>query len=241
MYCSFCHSKYEFSKCKCYLLDMGDAFTCAQCHRIQNNMIYTAPIKYFYDDNNIKLMKKYNIIYEICEKLNLSDKIKNNITIYYNNIINNLGRSTYNRLYILIFSIYNILLKNNIFIHVNKLCKIISCPFIKFHKTCLFLKTKNINLVKMNYEKICSNILFQLKVNNEKYQDKIINKVINIASKTNIKIPTLVAAAYCKYCIDITNIKFIDECLIYASSIEYLHKMTILKCYKKYFAGNKFF
>jgi hypothetical protein len=71
MYCIYCHPKLSFSECKCYIIDMGDSFTCTQCNRSQIDMVYTS--KKFDTGTDFGMpLKNYNVIYELCGRLNLN-------------------------------------------------------------------------------------------------------------------------------------------------------------------------
>ena len=63
--------------------------------------------------------KTSELIYEFCEKLNLDEMVKRPIAYFYKNILNKIGtKSSYNRKYIMIYAIYTISIKFNIYIYL---------------------------------------------------------------------------------------------------------------------------
>ena len=139
MYCYYCHNQTNFKKCNCYLIDMGDGLTCTQCNRAQINQIYTP--QYEKNENiSSETLKHFDIIYEYCEKLNLDEKIKIPLKKFYNLLIERIDPSTYNRKYILLYAIYIVSIKYDIYTSVSRLSKLAACPLNFFHKTSNFLK-----------------------------------------------------------------------------------------------------
>jgi hypothetical protein len=167
-------------------MDMGDSFTCVQCNISQINILYTSENKIQYIDFD-KILKNYNLIYELCERLNLDENLKVAITYFYNVIISKLGPTSYNRKYIMIYAIYNISIRYNIFIPANKLCKLIACPLNMFHKRCTFKKNKGLDGEMPSIEMVCTSLLIQLGLHNKNKQQHIISMVHQIAIKSDTK------------------------------------------------------
>ena len=238
MYCYYCHNKTNFNQCKCYLIDMGDGLTCTQCNRAQINQIYTSP----YEKNDklsSKILKNFELISEYCQKLNLDEIVIIPITNFYNLILDKIGPSSYNRKYILLYAIYTISIKYDIYISVSRLCKIAACPLKFFHKTINFLKKKNIFYALQPFEKQCISLLYQMGIFNKIHQNKIISVVKKIIKISDNKIPTILAASFC-YFQEAQNPtkKSWRKFVSIASSATHLHHITIIKCFKKYFEKN---
>ena len=235
MYCYYCHNQKNFKKCNCYLIDMGDGLTCMQCNRAQINQIYTHQYEKNENISN-ETLKHFDIIYEYCEKLNLDEKIKIPLTNFYNLLVEQIDPSTYNRKYILLYAIYIVSIKYDIYTTVSRLSKLADCPLNFFHKTANLKKKKKIYFSPTPFEKQCSSLLIQMGVFNIKHQNEIISTTRKILKISNNKIPTILSASFCffqsKHNAQGKNWrKFVHI----ASSATQFHYITIVKCFKKYF------
>ena len=75
MKCSYCHTlRCLENKCLCYIVECRDGFTCSNCARAQKTILWASEP---YLENNISenLLPSIDLIYEIVEKLHLSNSI----------------------------------------------------------------------------------------------------------------------------------------------------------------------
>ncbi len=237
--CEYCHIKFcTPERCLCDVLDTGEFFSCKNCARVQNNLIYP---NYFFCDKNLDQPKNKNQsdFLEFTQKLNLPDYIGNLASEKFFEFKKKLRflNSTKNNEIISIHCLLIACEKHNIAINTKKIFLLFNTKYLDYVKMQKFLLSKNIDLeISHSEEKKCDSLFLKLEVFCPILRKKLIFQSIEILKKSDYKIETVVSSIFILTKIltsDKKNIKFFSKkCSEILGVKLYSIKKIILKFYK---------